>query len=216
MELANSNVVIAARHFNPSILTQMWLVRRGVVREEEFGAASIFTEHLCQVNTQRFNLLVVPDMLQFAADPSVAQEDALIAERVGGLVDALPHTPYTGIGLNFTWHEASKEATTALTRRLFFRPDVPPYTRFDVPDARFGSYLSKGFRTARLKLDIKPITVRRPEVPPEERLQFLFNFHKDLGGDGDTAVTDIHESLRLWGEAKRESESIVADAIGRR
>ena len=34
-ELVNSNVVIAAQQFNPSVFSQIWLFRNNIVREDE-------------------------------------------------------------------------------------------------------------------------------------------------------------------------------------
>lgn len=215
MELVNCNVVVAARQFNPSILTQLWLVRNQVVQEEEFEANNnIFLDVLSQSQTGQFTLVVVPDLLSFVIKPGIDPnaEGALVAERIGRIAHALPHTPYVALGLNFVWHETPQnESISDLTRRLFFRQNAMPYSRFDVPDAGFGCYMSKGFHNFRLKMDVKPVTLVPTPDTREDKLQFAFNFHRDLAGDG--AVADIEQSLLLWDDAKRESREIATGTL---
>src|SRR5258707_15829179 len=113
MEIVESNVVVAARQFNPSILTQLWLVRNGIVGEDEFLPGSVVTDGLCQFQTERFILIAIPNLLQVSLRPLVAvpDEGALMADNVGGMVRSLPHTPYSAVGLNFVWHETPRNQT---------------------------------------------------------------------------------------------------------
>lgn len=214
-ELVASNVVVTANQFNPSIVNQVWLLKNGIVSEDDFESAAIFAEGVSQIQTKLFQLLVVPQMLQFVIKPGLAEkEESRIAQKVGSIVNALPHTPYVAIGLNFVWHlKEESEGMRELTRRLFFKPGRPPFSLFDVPDARFGAYLSKDFDKLRLKLDIKPIVVKEADKAEEDRLIFTFNFNKDL--TPENAVSAIGESLLLWDAAKIEAKKIVSDTLGR-
>src|SRR5207253_8065118 len=101
MELLGQNVVVTANQFNPSIVTQFWLVKEGVASENEFEGSCIFTEGVSQVQTKTFQLVVVPQMLQFTPSPDAEKQGDLASAKVGKIVRALPHTPYTAIGLNF-------------------------------------------------------------------------------------------------------------------
>jgi hypothetical protein len=208
-ELVGSNVVVTANQFNPSILTQLWLVKHGVLLEEDLEAGFVFSEGVSQIQAKEFQMLIVPQMLQFVPKPG-ENEGALVEGKIGAIINALPHTPYTGIGLNITWHfTPGQEKITQLTRRLFCTNNAAPFSFFSDPDARFGSYLSKDFDVFRLKLDIKPILTKATDEPATDRLQFAFNFHKDLAAD--TAIDDCRKVLSLWDMAKREAERIVVD-----
>ncbi|KKL77597.1 hypothetical protein LCGC14_2033330, partial [marine sediment metagenome] len=114
--------------------------------------------------------------------------------------------------LNFNWQVDIDDADdfVAFSRALFFRNN-PLYDRFDQADGRFGGYLSKEMCGARLKLDIKPITVGPPSERVE-RLLFAFNVHKDVGGD--TAVKEIEEMVGRWNDALDQTSAIVASLEG--
>ena len=133
-----------------------------------------------------------------------------MATKVGKMIRALPHTPYSGVGLNFVWHVQPEDADIcALSRRLFYLPDSPVFQALATDDARFGAYLSKNMLGCRLKLDIKPIT-RRSEEETTELLQFAFNFHLDVPGEEENVVVRmIGQQLERWNEAREEAVQIV-------
>ena len=197
-------MVVVAQNFNPSVTSQLWLVRNGVVPEGEFLPGCIFTDVLVQVRTRRFSLLFTPEQFQFVSTPGEDDTQALMRETIGRVIETLPHTPYTpyrALGLNFTWHLFPDGGdVAALSRQLFFVPERPLFRDFDVPDASFGSYLSRDLLGFRLKLDVKPVAVTPPGNGPEQRLQLLYNFHADLP-EGEQTVARLQEHLRRWGEA---------------
>src|SRR5262249_33885000 len=120
-ELVGSSVVVVAQHFNPSVASQIWLVRQGLVAEGDFESGCIFTDGLVQVCTRRFVLLVTPEQLQLVPKVPDAEQEDLIAEIVGTLVRTLPHTPFRAVGLNFNWHLVPEDGDVrAVTRRLFY------------------------------------------------------------------------------------------------
>ena len=210
MNLVTANAVIAARSFNPSILSQLWLVRNNVVSEEDFGNAPLFADGVSQVETSRLMLLALPDRLQIA--PKDAMDQDSVQNAISRIVTALPHTPYTALGLNFVWHhEPEGESMAQLTRRLFYRDGCQLYDHFVEQDSHFGAYLSKAYGMMRLKLDIKPIIIQTPQGESHNRLQFGFNFHQDLGSD---AVERIHEALGGWTENFNLAHRIAGESVG--
>jgi hypothetical protein len=217
MELVACNVVVAANQFNPTVFSQLWLFRTGIVAEDDFLPDHIVTDAFAQVPTRHFHLLITPATLQFT--PARQQEGvaALVSEKVGAIVGALEHTPYTAVGLNFVWHEYPRQGETVnqLTRAIFFRPNIEPFASFDRPESRFGAYMSKDFETFRLKLDVKPVLlVTPPEGAPEDhRIQVAFNFHLALGPNDP--VQAIQGALARWDAAKAEAQGIV-DRMTRR
>src|SRR3954452_10956137 len=104
IQLAGSNVIIAARQFNPTVFSQLWLVRNELLAEEDFGPGYLFSEAVVQMATPQFLMLVVPSQLQFSPTDQVEDQQALIRGKVGRIVERLPHTPYVAVGLNFVWH----------------------------------------------------------------------------------------------------------------
>ena len=210
LELANANVVIVANQFNPSVVSQLWLVENGLASRDDFLPGCVFTEVIANVTTRDFGLFVVAPQLQFAPRGDQEGHQRIITERLGKLVELLPHTPYSAIGLNFTWHIIPRDKDTGkLSRSLFFRGDSPLFDAFNTSDARFGGYLSKDALGCRLKLDVKPITVTLKEDNKDEnRIQFAFNFHADIGKD-ESASKQISAVLTKWGEANALAENLM-------
>lgn len=209
VELAGSNVVIAAHHFNPSIFSQLWLVRNGIVGEEEFRPGCVFSDQAANIASESFDLLVIPPQLQFMPKVPSDQQGDLVAAKVGAVVGALPHTPYSAIGMNFFWHvELDDSNVQSFTRSLFFDPSRKICQHFDSEDARFGAYFSRDALGCRLKLDIKPIT-RHTGEESTELVQFAFNFHLDLPETGNQTVPTIENQLRIWDAARVESARTV-------
>lgn len=211
-ELVNSNIVIAAQQFNPSVIGQLWLVRNGLLEERDFRAGCVFTDMVVQVHSREFNLMVVSQQCQFSPRVDRQREQGLVMEKIGAIARSLPHTPFRGIGLNFTWQliPAGADVPT-ISHGLFFVENGPLHREFDAPDARFGAYMSKDALDGRLKLDVKPITINR-EDEELEVIQFTFNFHRDLVREDDPVVC-IEHMLGQWNDARDESSRIVHAAL---
>lgn len=213
VEPGTSNAVIVAHQFNPSVVNQLWLVDNGIVSREEFQEGCVFSDMVVNVNARDFSLFVSPEQLQFVPKVSEETEGALLQRILGKFVQSVPHTPFAGLGINFVWI-VSDEDVVGLSRKLFFRQDAPLYTSFDSKDARFGAYMSKDFNGGRLKLDIKPVTVKVLETGVSvERLQFAFNFHFDVQ-PGTRGAHQICDFLNNWDAAASEAKNLMTIAGG--
>lgn len=202
---AGSVAVVVAQQFNPSVMNQVWLVKRGVLEEDDLLEGSVFSDMLVQVRSRFFHMLVLPEQMQFVPAVVAEQQQELLIDKVGTIVQAVPHTPYRGLGLNFNWHLKPGDGDLGrLTRELFATPDRPLYSRFGGDNARFGAYLSKDFCDFRLKLDVKPINVPVNDTI-DRRLQFAFNFHAEITEGPDQIV----ERLGHWNEVRQEAKEIL-------
>jgi hypothetical protein len=199
--LIHANAIVAAHQFNPSVVSQLWLVDHGIMLREELeaGKGSVFSDMMVSVASQKFTMLVTPDQVQFSPTQPPPNEDAIVESRLGLLVRTLPHTPFTACGLNFTWLLEDDEVVS-VAKRLFFVPNSPVHRAFDVENSRFGGYMSKPALGGRLKLDVKPLTLRLPNGDATERLQFAFNFHLDVPQTSD-AVDVVVAHLAQWNQA---------------
>jgi hypothetical protein len=212
LELVGHNAVVVAHQFNPSVISQVWLVRNGIIVEEDIGSGCVFTDVVVQMHSEKFNLLVTPQQCQFAPPVDDDRPEELVVEKVGTLVQNLPHTPYNAMGLNFIWHATPPDVCVA-SRNIFFNASSPLFGEFDTEDARFGAYMSKDALGCRLRLNIKPVVVTPPGGEPLDTLQFSFNFHRDVGNEDDP-VASIMETLEKWNEASEMSEHIVHKVNG--
>ncbi len=209
-ELVGSSVVIVANRFNPSVVSQLWLVRNGLLAEDELAQGSIFADPLVQVLTPHFILVLTPEQMQFIPTGPEGDRAGLIADKVGRLVELLPQTPYRALGLNFTYHLRPEAGDVRqLARRLFFKDGTPIFREFDCDDANFGAYLSKDALGFRLKLDMKPMNGIDKEGQTVYFFQVLFNFHADLEHAVGT-VEHIRTLLGRWGEAADEAARLAA------
>lgn len=207
LEPAGLSVVIAARQFNPSVFSQLWLIDNGILQPDGFLPGCLYSEHVVNVAASDFSLVVLPPQLQLV--PNCGNEQRLIERVAGGIVRALPHTPYQGVGLNFQWLVWSDERpTNTAARQLFFSNDRRIYRFFVPDDASFGAYLSKDVLGCRLKLDIKPTTIEQGGEK-KDRILFMFNFHLDVPAQG--GVVAIEQHLQIWDAAKAMATEIVHD-----
>lgn len=208
MEMIPANVVIIARQFNPSIISQYWLIKNGIFTEEEIQSGSIFSPVIANVQTRDCQVLVLPEQLQFMYGLEDHSGQELLISKLGKIIQALPHTPFVAAGLNFSWqvYDEDEASNAALGKKLFFRDNVPLYRFFDTEDARFGSYMSRDILGCRLKLDIKPVTIARQEGPAN-RLHFGFNFHLQL--DEDDKVNSILNLFKKWDAARETALSLM-------
>lgn len=206
IDITHTNVVIVARQFNPSIITQLWLVKNDIIEEEEFTEDCVFLPIISHVRSREFNLLVLPEQLQFSIVKKTENEQELIVSKVGAIIQKLPHTPYVAAGLNFSWElKPESKGMGDFTRSLFYR-DIPLYKEFNTEDSRFGAYMSKNVFGCRLRLNIKPVK-KKSQNKEEEILQFAFNYNRELSEENK--IEEILDLLGNWNRAKSLSNEII-------
>lgn len=219
IEFAEQNVVIAAHQLNPSIFRESWLLAKGLIDSPaDLLEGSVYTPQFVLAKTSDFELLIVPDRLQWTPKgDDLDRRDQVAVKKIAMILQALAETPYTAIGLNFAYWVTVKEDFSSFCRRLFFN-DSPLAHAFDVSDAHFGGYFSKDFQCLRMKLDVKPNVKRKLDLSTGKRVQvegeylaFNFNFHRDL--DPGDQVTEAIEALGLLPTARSQSHDIVIQQV---
>ncbi len=204
LQLVAPSLVVTAQQFNPSVTGQHWLITNGIILEDEMQVGAVFTDVVVQVPTRDFHLLVTPESCQFTFAPHVNEErqQALIRERLSQLVSLLPHTPYTAVGLNFTWHFFPEGLTIGeACRQLFFAEGKPLHRCFDIENARFGSYMSMDWNGFRLRLNAMPILRTLPDGHSNEVIQLAFNYHQPVAGRPNPS-DDISRAIGSWTTAR--------------
>lgn len=208
LALDMSNVVIVSNSFNVSIFSQIWLIKNGIMNEDDFSKGYLFSPMAVQTESNDFSLLVVPERLQFTLRDLSEKAPDLIMSKVGKIVETLPHTPFKSVGLNFNWcADSETQPFDQFNHSLFWKEKSPLYEAFNQENARFGAYMSQDFMNFRLKLDIKPITRKTPDGTVE-LLQFAFNFHRDL--EPESAKSQILDTLKSWSDAKKTASEIIS------
>ena len=207
-KLVNYTAVVAAANLNPTIFTQSWLTKSGIFNEKDFqNQGTLFTPLAVNATGEGFTLMVVPERIQIgflSSDVATRSGQTILRRSIGKIVKELPHTPFLAVGFNFDWIlvPANPEEIAKIEREFFISESNPLAEEFSTQNAHFGCYLSKDFNWARLKLDIKPVTLKERELA----LQMTFNYHLDLEGeDKDKSVCSFLEN---WDEACELSEKL--------
>tara|TARA_B100000745_G_C20099891_1_gene376173 strand:- start:112 stop:774 length:663 start_codon:yes stop_codon:yes gene_type:complete len=203
MRLENQNIIILTEQFSPSIITSYWLIKNKIFKEDEIGDESIFSKEVCQIATERFNVIVFPSQINVVIKEIDKGANRESLETVKALINSLPHIVYKAAGINFSYNIPDKKFEgEELSKILFFNPKDELHGKFNNENAKFGTYLSMDFDKCRLKLDIKPSILNRinkngkPEQEVEEVISFAFNFHRDFGEMN--AKEELNEHISLW------------------
>jgi hypothetical protein len=215
-ELVTRNAVVTAQRFNPSIFSQIWLVKNNVVGETDFRKGSLFSDDVVKVETPNFSMLVLPQQVQVVPRSTVdtAEESKTIEETVGRIVHSLPETPFVALGLNFNWQVWSDASPfLEIGKRLFYRDGIQVLRHFNSDDAKYGTYASKNVLGFRLKLTVLPVDGELEvdgEVINQSRFDFGFNFHFDIPGVENRCEL-VSEQLSKWHSASVLAKDIVAE-----
>ena len=206
----NFNVVVVAKTFNPTIFSQLWLLRNEIFPEEHLKNDFIYTPMAVSVTTPEVGFLAVPGRIQLSFVGETPNYRALIDKTIGAIVQVLPHTPFHAVGFNMVWNLTAKNSDdfSTINRRLFLSPENPLTKSSDDPDCRFGFYLSKNLAIGRMRLDIKPLIATATKV---EGLQLIFNFNRDL--QEEDKIDQILDFLKSWDMAISLSSDMV-NAVG--
>jgi hypothetical protein len=215
-ELVGFRAVIRARAFNPSIIREPWLIEQKLLKRGDLAAGYIFSEEVVRLPTDRFTVVVVPQQLQFLpADGEHAAEG--IRDFVNPLITALPQTPYTDVRIEYMWNIGIGSASMPeVTRRLFGFEQHPLAEQFlSVPDARFGTYLSKEVDDCRMRIEVKPIKLAVAGAAAEV-VRSSYTFQRQV--TGGAAHKDICRVLDRWKQyelqSRRMTEIIASRVVG--
>lgn len=206
------SVVVVARNFNPTIFTQLWLVRHNIFTEKEVQENFIFTPMAVNLTTPDCAFLAIPDRIQLGFINDTVDQPKLIDRTLGQIVSLLPETPFTAVGFNLGWTLSPKipDEFAKINRKYFLSSEDPLAKFFQESSCRFGSYFSKDVAMGRLRLDIKPVIVPATSGS-SDALQLAFNFNLDLK-EGDKPK-QVLEFLASWNTALSISSEMV-ETIG--
>ena len=212
------SAVIAATNLNPSIFSQLWLIKEQIFKEEDFLSLTnqAFTPLAAQFQNENIEFLVIPERIQITLrkvdEASRSKFSEFLTGIIGKVVEKLPHTPYKAIGFNMDWRigKFDSEVFGRSNRNIFLKSEKSFLgENFKEPNSRFGSYLSKDFGMGRLRLTITPLRFTPKDgQAPFEGLNLNFNFNLDLLGEDKERIKKIHDYIHSWNESYAFAEKI--------
>lgn len=159
-----------------------WLVKNNILTEEELTNNHIFTNNIVNLDFDKYSILLNRNsiILKVNNNNNIKEDlnDAL--KKYFQLLKCIKNTIFLSCGINFNWIllDLKHKEYFDLSKKLFF-VNNSLFSQFDFPESCFGSYMSKDFESARLKLDIKPVHETGGDFN-NGTLHFNFNFHKEL------------------------------------
>ncbi|WP_461640274.1 hypothetical protein [Labilibaculum euxinus] len=206
-ELRLQSIVLVAENFNPSLFNRTWLVKHGFVDDDSILDNSIFTPQITNLITDKFNLLVIPNQLQFLINNNDTSFKDFIGKTLIPIIQKLGDgIPYKAVGVNFNWYVEDNSKNISFTsRELFYNESIKISKEFDCEDARFGNYMSMNYEGARLKLDMKPVNAFDQRTKKTwECLLCIFNFHTELTTHDSDNVLNVISKWELYREKSEE------------
>ena len=194
LALSQANIVVLARKFNPSIVSNEWLAEKGIITEPI--GQFVHTEVLSLVEAESLSLVLDEGRLQVALKAPASSNLNQLADSVKQFIHQLPETPYRAVGLNFafTIDEAS------LARNPILNP-APERMQ-----ALFGDIYQLG---ARVTFPVNGFTAKL-ELPPagltDKLAEASFNFHASVAG-----MKAALDSLDKHAAAFDKAESIMKE-----
>lgn len=196
VELVNASAVIVAHDVNLSIFRPPWLRDQGILTDDELQGDVVATPVVVRIGARGFELTVLPDRLQFRPALQSDNANSDLLRVLGGIVSALPHTPFTAMGFNFGYRIIQpKGIDFAQWNRSRF---ASPVAFAVIPSgaqgtAHYGTYFSFDALDMRVKVDLKPIRKEGFAMHSD------FNFHRDL--PQDPSIAEILRYLANWNTA---------------
>ena len=205
-----STIVIVAQSFNPSIFTEDWLARNGIISLDKLEGVRIFSPQIAQFQTAEVQIAVTPPTMQITLNTQNPKVDIHMHQHIAiKTATLLPHTPFQAVGLNFEYFVAPPPELDfrRYNNKLHGTGDYKLFDEFKSNDAKFGRYFSKDYGDARLKLNIFPVQATKEK---KDLLRFSFNFHHDLEKiDFQNRAKKIIQLIGTWESLYKYSNKLV-------
>lgn len=204
-KIIGNSIVIINTGIDPQNFNSYWLVKNGLLNEEELHFENVFSKHFVHLNGEFYDIVINGNSLQFQLKNNDFEKIELLIDKILLFNELVKNTINISMGFNFDWIlDIKKGDYIKVSKDLFFKEDNAVHKLFDNNNACFGSYLSTDFEKSRLKLDIKPILLSNDKE--DGSLNFNFNFHFDFNDDNRNDLADLIKSWNIYFE---ESKKII-------
>ncbi len=166
--LVNTNIVVLASSFNPSIISKDWMTSNQLVEEpiSDFVHTPVFS----LVENKDFQLAVDRDRLQLSVKKPVQRNINLIVGTIKKFFSLLPETPYSAMGFNFAFRIPMKIHFL----EKIFTPKEQTIKKLFSSNYGLGVVVLFKFRSFAVRVNVSPPT------PRNEFQTVNFNFHSSI------------------------------------
>lgn len=190
--LKNSNIVILAKNYNPSIVSKEWLKEKKVIEENavKFTHTPVFS----LVQTDNFTFILDPDRLQISVNNSAIENIDNLPKVAERFIAHLPETPYTAVGFNFLFHLNNVKNSF----KSIFKNDETKFTKLFSAEYKLGGAVY--FKHDEF--------VSRVQITPVDTNQLIadYNFHFDGAG-----IDKLKLALAKYSTAKDKALAIMKE-----
>ncbi len=200
------NVVILAKGLAPGMISERWLRKCDVVREEEFrDNGTLFTPVAIRVETEFFELLALPDRIQATVFEG---KQATAVERLQNLIRVVP-AELSAVGINFHYHVTREPPGAQQFTADLFLAKGNPFSDLIGPKAMVGSYIAVPAADGLLRLEIKPGAALDEQNIPPDTLLVQFNYHYKPEGENVDRSTFFCGALAHAATAEAHANTLV-------
>jgi len=196
--LKRTNIVILAKHHNPSIISKEWLTQKKIVKEE-IKEKFVHTPALSLIETDNFTFVVDSDRLQITVKKLNPQNIESLPQIAKKYISHLPETPYTAMGFNFVYHLSVENAKRELD--ALFSPD----------DKKFKKSFSENYQlgtTIRFKLKSFIVKIYLDSLSENNKIIANFNFHSSFE---NKSIEEVKDRLAEYSTMKGKAEQIIGE-----
>lgn len=198
--LNSANIVILAENHNPAIVSVEWLKNKSIFDEEatnNFTNTPVFSF----VEFPSFQLIVEPIRLQIALK-TPSEENIPRLEKAGqNYIKALPETPYSAVGLNYTWMVAfdDQEVACQFLKNLLVADDKRLSDGLGTEYYEVGGILIVNEDVFRIRVIIE----RSAQSPTD--ISCHFNYHANVKD-----IQQVQQAIAAFQCKKEDSKQIVS------
>jgi len=205
-DLKIRNIVLVGL-FNLNDFDKYFFIKNEILAEGDFQNNYIYQPpNIIQINTKTIQVVILPtQFIATSLNPLEVTDN--IATIVRLILKNSKTSSISGLGINFQWFFSDEKKSMHEISKQFINPaDSVQNSEFNTQDSHFGLYMSKNFKDARLKLDIKPSIISE-KSNKIEAIQFAFNFHFEINS---TNVEDIDKFLSDYADYYQKASNIMS------
>lgn len=192
MRILEKSIVVVGKSFQPSTVSESWLIRRGIVRENQIQGNRICTEILSSFTTSVIDFQILPEKTMIHAKDIALDVDVLSSALL--LISELPATSFSAVGVNLNWDITPDDANVVdcMKNQIKFTKTLPQ----ELASAALGFVVQvQSIFGSNLRLNVLPVSVDKTKPRHFTKIFADFNFNLDVESETDqrTQVKDFVE-----------------------